>query len=610
MGFDLDQLLPYAAPKYVYIRNAKLGVLKLFFMFMIFLYVVVYEIIMTCDHLIPHHASGFGKISMIHPVDNCDPLKEDCEAMYDNIDKLPYCKQYAGEKKASKRVLKDAPEDDMPKDDMPKDDMPKGDDEPKDEEEDGKESGEGPTVGSWLSRQKTCRYFDEIRLTWGGTIPDEIFVPMRYVEYSQELSPECYDPVTGTTKGDQGGKSRFSCHKAWHTVGEKDFFVADIGNFALHLESSFNAPRANLYGVSEDFQGFMASCPTNHPKDIMKNCKRMKIPNSKGDVAAEDLIGLVDPESMGVTSLQTTKDGDDVITLDDLLKLTPMAQGHDLEDSVLDVALPASMGHPHKSVREAGGTLMLSVDYENNGYWRPNLPGLGQIKPVTYSYRTFFMPQKENLKYEVENNHHDPLKRKVKTWHGLTIRMEFNGQLVAFTWAALLTALTTGLVLVTSASTIVQMLALYVLPMKEKYQLLLYQNSEDFSDYVQLKKGAKDAKSLESKFAPGDLLLRKMGQDCEASSEFSKEELMRLFCTIEMRLNRIDGMDPDMVFLAGDEPDVRNYNIGNFKRDFYKTQLDDLSKMSYDVQLTEPAGLRKPVQKPAYASYEPIGSRA
>merc|ERR1719352_1510297 len=103
---------------------------------------------------------------------------------------------------------------------------------------------------------------------------------------------------------------------------------------------------------------------------------------------------------------------------------------------------------------------MVSVDYTNHGYLRPNLPMTPAVKPVTYSYRPFFMPQQKNVKFNVRHSPTDKTKRSVDATYGLTIRLEFQGTLVKFTWKELLTALTTGLVLVTSASTIVLYLAL------------------------------------------------------------------------------------------------------------------------------------------------------
>merc|ERR1719272_2720229 len=106
--------------------------------------------------------------------------------------------------------------------------------------------------------------------------------------------------------------------------------------------------------------------------------------------------------------------------------------------------------------------MMLSVNYDNTGAGRPGFPGLdfpsvmlGAVKPVTYSYRPYFIPTKENKKVEVMMNSDSSTKRTVNVWYGVTVKMSFEGNLVTFSLSKLLSAFTTGLVLLSSATTIV-----------------------------------------------------------------------------------------------------------------------------------------------------------
>jgi len=215
---------------------------------------------------------------------------------------------------------------------------------------------------------------------------------------------------------------------------------------------------------------------------------------------------------------------------------------------------------------------LLDVDYSNDGYNRPGLPmtpEMYQIKPITYMYRPHFVPTTRNEKYQLVERSDYSDKRTIDIWSGVTIKMQFNGKLVAFTWSKVLSALTTGLVLLSMATTIVSALASYVLPLKEKYSLLMYQMSEDFSDFNVMGRYAKDFKKLPSVFATGDLLLDKLQADGTPNKELTNAEIIRILCLTEMRLNRLDGQDPRLVFETGLENNKLNRCIGLAEKDFY-----------------------------------------
>merc|ERR1719409_1165428 len=104
---------------------------------------------------------------------------------------------------------------------------------------------------------------------------------------------------------------------------------------------------------------------------------------------------------MGIPSLSTSPGGEDQIEFGELLKVAPVAQRYSFEKGVLDAELPDDFGHPGKSLREVGGMLLIDVNYANDGYMRPNLPFLPEIKPITYTYRPYFIPTTRNEKYEL-----------------------------------------------------------------------------------------------------------------------------------------------------------------------------------------------------------------
>merc|ERR1739848_682942 len=115
------------------------------------------------------------------------------------------------------------------------------------------------------------------------------------------------------------------------------------------------------------------------------------------------------------------------------------------------------MGHPNSSLREKGGIVMLSINYDNTGNGRPGIPGLdlpsfmlGAIKPITYGYRPYFIPNNENKKVEALMSSDSSRTRVVNIWYGLTLKMSFEGRLVVFSTSKLLSSFTTGMLLLSS----------------------------------------------------------------------------------------------------------------------------------------------------------------
>jgi len=552
MDFDLDDVFKLATPKFVYIRDRYLGLLKYTFMFLIFLYVVVYDLMYNCSHLQGHPAGGYGTITMSHPSKECHDRT--CINEYASIASLKYCEQAEsaveqGDSPKKGRLLLS--------------------------------KGKEPKLGDFITVPRTCRYLDNDRLTLEET-PNQIFVPTRYVSYSQAMDKRCYDPLMKGLKGhtprNLGDAEAFDCKNGWETQGTpKEFFVADIGDFTLEFQHSFMAPDIGMSGVSSDYKGFFAACNTNHPKDETKECVRAEVPNTLGAVAPEDEAHNVKPEELGINSLTGTPDGLDQIKFKDLLKLTPVARNFSWTEDIPDRKLPRQFGHAETSIRESGGMLMLSVDYDNTGTGRPGLPGLdlpafflGSIKPVTYTYRPYFIPTKSNKRVEVLQASDASATRTVNIWYGVTVQMSFDGRVVEFSFSQLLHGFTTGLVLLSSATTLVVCLALYVCKHKEKYLLQMYQYTEDMSEYKELPLSNLNFTSFTGKRLHD---CRGKGGD---TGELSNKEITDILVDYEIRLNRVDGRDPKLAF-----PDNSKSDAGVLQfRESHKTHLNQFLKFA------------------------------
>jgi len=621
MVVDLDKLIPYVTSKSVAIRHWKLGLLKYCVMTLIFLKIVVWEILYRCKHLDPSPARGFGTITVRHPVDDCNWLDKDCHAKYDSIDTLRYCSQYNGaaqrrtaeantedghggearqgmqqhrhtEFKAAKLYDKDVDAEKLKSKSRLKPQDAKVNDADGGDVNDmrtdvGSLHVEDVKVGEFVTDQRTCKYFDNQRLMWTPPGEAQVFIPTRVTKVKQVINPDCYDPEAKDVKGDRGGRSKYNCSDAYITTEEKDFFVANIGDFTIEFSHSFESVETGLYGPATDYQGFMLRCSSNHPENRAKECQLMKVPDTSGETDPEDEVGLMEAAAFAPT-LRVGPRGGDMLTLSDLLYLTPLAQttvGH-RDHSILDSQMPSGFGFNGSSMREHGGMLLLAVEYSNVGKFHPGIPVpsflhrlIKPIKPVTYTYRPYLAPTPCKKRYQVIYKGDDEHTRTIMKWYGIEIKMNFNGQLVKFSWTRLLITLTAGFVLMSLATTSVDFLACYILPSKEVYKILKYQVSEDLSDFHLMR----DRENMESLYPTGDLLLSKLNENGEVCNELTQKELLQVLVATEIRLSRLDGADPKMVFPNEEEPDRRNYCLGNFKREFYRQHMDedDFKKLSY-----------------------------
>jgi hypothetical protein len=584
-GIDIDDIFKLATPKYVYVRDWKLGALKYILMVMILFYVLGYDILYSCSHLVPHVASGYGSIDLKHPAD-CDSDGE-CVNDYNNIAVLPYCtesviyksqEKQTGTTQASKKETSttQAKKTSTSSSSESKTTEAPSSSEVSDAEEDGlnrklmssahpvdEHNHSDAEVGAFITPLAECRYLDNDRLTM-EEVPNQIFVPMRYVSYQQEIADDCYDPVVSPIKGHTTQhKSSFRCKKSWETVDQHDFYVADIEHFTLSMKHSYMAPAIDLSGVSTGLAGFMKACEVNHPK-TEDDCVKLKIPKTNYNrtyCAPEDFEGALDPADYpgGIDSLNSGLGGVDTISLGDLFRLTPEAHKFGWQEHIADRKWGVESGHPEHSLREVGGMMMLAVSYENTGYGRPGIPHvdlpsffMGEIKPITYTYRPYFIPTTHNKQVEVLFNSDDSKKRTVNIWYGVTVKLSFEGSLTVFSMTVLLSTLTTALVLLTSATTIVTYMALYVMKASDKYTLMMYQYTEDFSDYKDLvrinKKNCKEPHKICPVSSPSGLLLAQAHMD--ESKDLTPKEIIRILTDYEVRLNRLDGMDPELAFPA------------------------------------------------------------
>eukprot|EP00451_Oxyrrhis_marina_P030928 CAMPEP_0204363962 /NCGR_PEP_ID=MMETSP0469-20131031/40759_1 /ASSEMBLY_ACC=CAM_ASM_000384 /TAXON_ID=2969 /ORGANISM="Oxyrrhis marina" /LENGTH=622 /DNA_ID=CAMNT_0051352777 /DNA_START=5 /DNA_END=1873 /DNA_ORIENTATION=+ len=603
----------------VYIRNWKLGILNLVVKLGILAFILIKTIWYDCAHLPEFPANGFARLSMLHPVDDCDPYDPTCHARFQTVDKLPYCTQFAGDPfmagqsqddwrpsvksdAASMKRLKSMFEHDVTRPAEPKKRRMAA-------AKRNATEGLFPPIGTLFTEARVCKYFDHIRLTWQPKIANSFFIPTRYQRITQKLNPDCYDPAVHGVKGDDGSSDRFYCSKAYTTTEREDYYVADIENFKLTFLHQFESTSTGLHGNQLMYRGFLGKCDTNHPKDIYSDCEIFPVPNSVGEVAPED--EAIAGNSSQFPSMTQDDEGADTISVLDLLRATPLATQHNLTN-VLDAILPEDMELGARTLREAGGTLILSIDYSNVGKKRPGLPWTimqylpgplkdvfepfnSPIKPITYTYRPYFLPAYRFRDIVSTRPPTYPKERIVEEWHGIQVNVLFHGKLVAFDFNELLAVLTTSLALLAFSVLMVDMFACHnpFSSLAPKYKTLKFQPSEDFTNFLLLHshfdpKGPSAnprTNELRSTTPSSDLLLTKLDDKGKVIDDIAQEELVKLLNFYEMRLNRLDAMDVNCSFQDACERDPRNCNANQFIHEFVQKNIKPDTKELVELRL-------------------------
>jgi len=131
------------------------------------------------------------------------------------------------------------------------------------------------------------------------------------------------------------------------------------------------------------------------------------------------------------------------------------------------------------SYRNDGTTLILKVEYSNTRSWS------GLSKDITYLYTPFLLSDTSFKLYESiwEGTGGDyRANRTLLNKHGVKIDLVQGGNLAKFSFSQLLVSLTTSLTLLAVATVITDIVALYFLPDKDRYENAKYELTEDFSD--------------------------------------------------------------------------------------------------------------------------------
>jgi hypothetical protein len=301
-----------------------------------------------------------------------------------------------------------------------------------------------------------------------------------------------------------------------------------------------------------------------------------------GDIISiGDLLRLSDPYArdgeMVLDSLHAPQDDNDgnAETRDFTKQAKRVSENETKEENLRHLGQEAPT-----TLRYQGGILVVNIQYMNTAPW-----DYLATAPVRYVISSSLMPQ-DKFKQMYKDEGGSGM-RTVNNVHGLLIEARVRGKIREFRFSALLTTITTALALLAAPVSVTDAVMLYVLEDKDKFTILKYQPTQDFSELRALQTAqkmeteARGAKydEVEQKPTPdGDflsdiferfrnahwnpdmlvdvdrsLIEQSQSRLCGGQPRSWLLDTLAVMIRHEQRLNRVDGMDEHN--LRTDSPD-------------------------------------------------------
>jgi len=526
---NINDILAYYTVKYAMIRDWRLGALQKTLMLLILAKIIFHGMVMNGIHLLSVPVYGSARGQATQPTkDLCDPLNPLCLSDFTPLSKLIYCSQYEGKGSTAKgrRMVAKAEDSASTKKETATTEAPPQKDNIHDIPK--KNMGKSP-LGS---PQAECEYLDAPAMTQGRSpVPGTIFLPTRIVEHSQ---------IRGCKPS---AANHFACDtKPWvHKPGVEPTmkFIAEVERFQLLINQAFHSdlPGQDLSGRAADFNAFI------HGKTQLQNMK-MKHQGFVQDID-EKIKNVVknwaipDGNPNASTPFRTaysTEEGD-VMGVADLMRLADARGSAILDQPRLDGT----------SMRSQGAVISMNIRYTNEKKFDP----LGNADPQ-YTITASYLPMRYyKITYQQALPDDERLMMNV---HSILILMRVFGSIRVFSFSYMLTILTTAIVTLTMANTLTDYIMMYCFEMSDKYTLIKYQATMDFSaerkslSAVKKKYGKQYSALTNKAMAHSDILnnaaesVLKNSKTMEEACP-TKEEILGILLKFEHRLNRLDGSD-------------------------------------------------------------------
>jgi len=302
----LNDIFSYKTPKYVVIRDLRLGCTSYFFMAVIFIKIGVLNIFMQCMHLRQMPVVGNSRVSAMQPTHHCNALRADCMSDFTPMSKLPYCLQFRGP--------------------------------------------ESQTTGM---RRADCEFWDGPGMQGGPTpVPGTAFIPTRVTTIKQTVG------CRPTEENDYACDTKPYVHANPSDEGDT-IFVADVERFTLLISQAFKTEEEPYFGgQSGSFHSEVKSARSESGLQLNKKLPKrvtakFKHKDTDGSPHRLDIPDKPDPKSE-FPSLLSLNIGD-VISLGDLIKLAD-PRGVELLDAELENG---------ETLRHGGAVLEVTVEYDN-----------------------------------------------------------------------------------------------------------------------------------------------------------------------------------------------------------------------------------------------------
>ncbi|KAF2069905.1 hypothetical protein CYY_008776 [Polysphondylium violaceum] len=260
---------------------------------------------------------------------------------------------------------------------------------------------------------KECQYWDETLVMYPPSSEYSLFITTRVSSSTQETFNNC-------------SLTEFNCTYVNVANSTKDFYIADVDTFTVLVDHTMAAPTLGIQYNAKQLPGFML--------------------NSKGKK-----ITLTPPNIVGVV------DQYDILTLDAILNAADIAS--------LD---SPGFSNSSRSIRDDGMLLFCFITYSNTFTY--------STSKYRYTYEFHLI---EDTKFKiVEPIYLDDVNhRYIFNRHGVRIIFIQTGQLGKFDFQTSLLTFVSGIGLLTVATLVVDIIAVRLLPQRNKYSMMKYQDS-------------------------------------------------------------------------------------------------------------------------------------
>ena len=327
-GTDVSDLFAYSTTKYIKIRDARLGLLHYGLMFLIVVYILVYQLIGKLGYLKFNDAQNTVRLTLQEPTQNCNPNDADCQDRFSSLSSLPYC------------------------------------------------CAQNSSCSFNSDGSCSCDYrtsFKDYNCTWLGgsdasvTRESSIVVATFIHEYTQTLNNTCFSSYPSGAN---------ACDHLWIGDAEASLFAADIESFTLLIDHSVTSPKSGLATTSRQMQGMLFVGNNGNDDSSAKAIKDGLCQSTSNAVTAPE--GGINADRSPCYIPPNLAAGLDYFSIGTLLQAT----GVTLEGE----SYPGS-GH---SARYEGLTINLLIDYSNSKDWHGLQENISYLyKPSVVPQSTF-----------------------------------------------------------------------------------------------------------------------------------------------------------------------------------------------------------------------------